>query len=138
MFTRRTVPISIDAPVLRAAVDLPTRAKPAGSCPAHLIKPPKYTTKWRCTAELRSWYTMNVRYFGGSVAEGVDQQFEGIPPLVVQQDGEVILATEVPGARSSAECLRRFTPLEKLPGPFHHSRITRLSLWNAAASGVTI
>lgn len=57
-------------------------------------------------------------------------------PLVVQQDGELILATGVPGALSVADTLRRFAILEKCPGAFHHYRLTRHSLWNAAAAGI--
>jgi DNA excision repair protein ERCC-3 len=57
-------------------------------------------------------------------------------PLVVQQDGELILATGMAGARSIADTLRRFAVLEKCPGAFHHYRLTRHSLWNAAAAGI--
>ncbi len=58
-------------------------------------------------------------------------------PLIVQHDGELILATEARGARSVADGLRRFATLEKCPGHFHHYRITRQSLWQAAAAGIT-
>jgi DNA excision repair protein ERCC-3 len=57
-------------------------------------------------------------------------------PLVVQQDGELILATGATGARGVADTLRRFAVLEKCPGAFHHYRLTRHSLWNAAAAGI--
>jgi DNA excision repair protein ERCC-3 len=56
-------------------------------------------------------------------------------PLVVQQDGELILATGATGAPGVADTLRRFAVLEKCPGAFHHYRLTRHSLWNAAAAG---
>jgi DNA excision repair protein ERCC-3 len=71
------------------------------------------------------------------LGERVDLEITGAPLLVVQQDGGLILATEARGARSVADGLRRFATLEKCPGTFHHYRITRRSLWNAAASGVT-
>ena len=58
-------------------------------------------------------------------------------PLIVQHDGELILATEARGAASVADGLRRFATLEKCPGGFHHYRITRQSLWQAAAAGIT-
>lgn len=58
-------------------------------------------------------------------------------PLIVQHDGELILATEARGAHSVADGLRRFATLEKCPGHFHHYRITRHSLWQAAAAGIT-
>jgi len=58
-------------------------------------------------------------------------------PLIVQHDGELILATEARGAASVADGLRRFATLEKCPGHFHHYRITRHALWQAAAAGIT-
>jgi DNA excision repair protein ERCC-3 len=61
----------------------------------------------------------------------------GVAPLIVQHDGELILATEARGAASVADGLRRFATLEKCPGQFHHYRITRQSLWQAAAAGIT-
>lgn len=67
----------------------------------------------------------------------IGQALASTAPLVVQTDGALILATEARGARSVADGLRRFATLEKCPGTFHHYRITRRSLWNAAASGVT-
>ncbi len=58
-------------------------------------------------------------------------------PLIVQQDGALLLATGAPGARSVADGLRRFARLEKCPGEYHHYRLTDQSLWAAAAAGVT-
>ena len=58
-------------------------------------------------------------------------------PLIVQHDGELILATEARGAAAVADGLRRFATLEKCPGHFHHYRITRQNLWQAAAAGIT-
>src|SRR5215218_3519199 len=80
---------------------------------------------------------MNVHNCGGGVDGRVDQGSVSAPALVVQQDGGLILDTGAPAARSVADGLRRFATLEKCPGTFHHYRITRRSLWNAAASGVT-
>jgi len=57
-------------------------------------------------------------------------------PLVVQHDGELLLTTGATGARGVADTLRRFAVLEKCPGTFHHYRLTRHSLWNAAAAGI--
>jgi DNA excision repair protein ERCC-3 len=54
----------------------------------------------------------------------------------VQQDGALILATGTGEARRLADTLRRFAILEKCPGPYHHYRLTRHSLWNAAAAGI--
>ncbi|MDP9375092.1 MAG: helicase-associated domain-containing protein, partial [Chloroflexota bacterium] len=59
-----------------------------------------------------------------------------VAPLIVQGDGTLILATGAPGAGSVADGLRRFAELAKCPGDYHHYRLTRHSLWNAAAAGV--
>ena len=57
-------------------------------------------------------------------------------PLLVQQDGGLILAATARGAGGVADTLRRFAVLEKCPGAFHHYRLTRHSLWRAAAAGI--
>ena len=49
-------------------------------------------------------------------------------PLVVQQDGGLILATEARGAGGVADTVRRFAVLEKCPGAFHHYRLTRYAV----------
>src|SRR3954454_4386164 len=57
-------------------------------------------------------------------------------PLVVQSDKSVLLEVnnaEYPAAR---DALARFAELEKSPEHIHTYRITPLSLWNAAASGM--
>ncbi|MBI2941479.1 MAG: helicase-associated domain-containing protein, partial [Chloroflexi bacterium] len=58
-------------------------------------------------------------------------------PLIVQGDHTVLL--EVASARyeEARDALARFAELEKSPEHVHTYRITPLSLWNAAASGVT-
>jgi DNA excision repair protein ERCC-3 len=58
-------------------------------------------------------------------------------PLIVQQDGSLILATEARGARSVADGLRCCAELVKCPGAFHHYQLTAPALWQAAATGVT-
>ena len=58
-------------------------------------------------------------------------------PLIVQQDGSLILAAEARGARSVADGLRRCAELVKCPGVFHHYELTAPALWQAAATGVT-
>ncbi|MFQ5808002.1 MAG: DNA repair helicase XPB [Armatimonadota bacterium] len=58
-------------------------------------------------------------------------------PLIVQSDSTVLL--EVASVRSAAarDELARFAELEKCPEHIHTYRITPLSLWNAAAAGLT-
>lgn len=65
------------------------------------------------------------------------EQATGAPALIIQQDGGLILALASREARSIADALRRFAILEKCPGAFHQYRLTRQTLWNAAAAGVT-
>ncbi len=57
--------------------------------------------------------------------------------LIIQQDGGLVLASEAREARSIADGLRRFAILEKCPGSFHHYRLARHALWDAAGRGIT-
>lgn len=58
-------------------------------------------------------------------------------PLVIQQDGSLILAVEAREADSIADGLRRFAILDKCPGQFQHYRLARHALWDAAGRGIT-
>ena len=58
-------------------------------------------------------------------------------PLVIQQDGSLILAVEAREARSIADGVRRFAILDKCPGQFQHYRLARHALWDAAGRGIT-
>jgi len=58
-------------------------------------------------------------------------------PLWVQSDRTILLEVGHPRAAEVQEFLPRFAELEKSPERFHTYRITPLSLWNAAAIGVT-
>lgn len=57
-------------------------------------------------------------------------------PLIVQSDLAVLLETASPHAQQAREELSRFADLEKAPEHIHTYRITPLSLWNAAVSGL--
>nr|WP_188992178.1 DNA repair helicase XPB [Paenibacillus nasutitermitis] len=57
-------------------------------------------------------------------------------PLIVQGDFTVLLQDRHPGAEEARELLSRFAELIKRPGDIHTYRMTSLSLWNAAASGM--
>ncbi|HEX5504155.1 MAG TPA: helicase-associated domain-containing protein [Thermomicrobiales bacterium] len=59
------------------------------------------------------------------------------PPLLVQHDGRLLLDATARAAPSVADGLRRFAELEKCAGDYHVYRLTRHSLWHAAAAGVT-
>jgi DNA excision repair protein ERCC-3 len=58
-------------------------------------------------------------------------------PLIVQNDCTVLLEARHPKFETVRWMLARFADLVKSPGHLHTYRMTSLSLWNAAASGVT-
>jgi DNA excision repair protein ERCC-3 len=58
-------------------------------------------------------------------------------PLIVQSDHSMLLETMGPRFRAARDALARFAELVKSPEYVHTYRITPLSLWNAAAAGVT-
>jgi DNA excision repair protein ERCC-3 len=58
-------------------------------------------------------------------------------PVIVQGDGKVLLETRHPEFDRARDFLARFAELESSPDLLHTYRITSLSLWNAASSGMT-
>jgi len=58
-------------------------------------------------------------------------------PLIVQSDRSVLLEVDTPYYAEARDALARFADLEKSPEYVHTYRITPLSLWNAAAAGLT-
>jgi DNA excision repair protein ERCC-3 len=58
-------------------------------------------------------------------------------PLIVQADLTVLLETASPKAGDARAALSRFAELTTAPEHIHTYRITPLSLWNAAAAGLT-
>jgi DNA excision repair protein ERCC-3 len=60
------------------------------------------------------------------------------PPLIVQQDGAVLLETQHPRYEEARDRLSRFAELEKSPEYVHFYKITAVSVWNAAALGETV
>ena len=59
------------------------------------------------------------------------------PPLIVQTDRTVLLETQHPSYEVARDRLARFAELEKSPEYVHFYRITPISIWNAAALGLT-
>ncbi len=57
-------------------------------------------------------------------------------PLIVQSDNTVLVEVNNPRYEEARDALARFAELVKSPEHMHTYRITPLSLWNAAASGV--
>lgn len=57
-------------------------------------------------------------------------------PVIVQSDKTVLLEVNNPQYEAARDQLSRFAELEKSPEYIHTYRITPLSLWNAAATGL--
>jgi DNA excision repair protein ERCC-3 len=58
-------------------------------------------------------------------------------PLIVQSDRTILLETAHPRYEEARDSIARFAELEKSPEHIHTYRLSPLSLWNAAASGLT-
>ena len=58
-------------------------------------------------------------------------------PVIVQSDRSILLETDNPAFEDARDCLASFAELVKSPEHIHTYRITPLSLWNAAAAGIT-
>ncbi len=58
-------------------------------------------------------------------------------PLIVQSDKTILLEVDNDHYEDARDALARFAELEKSPEYVHTYRITPLSLWNAAAAGLT-
>jgi DNA excision repair protein ERCC-3 len=57
-------------------------------------------------------------------------------PIIVQGDKSVLLEVNNPHYQDARDVLARFAELEKSPEYIHTYRVSPLSLWNAAASGL--
>ncbi|HIJ64403.1 MAG TPA: DEAD/DEAH box helicase family protein [Candidatus Hydrogenedentes bacterium] len=58
-------------------------------------------------------------------------------PAIVQSDRSILLETDGPAFEDARDCLAAFAELVKSPEHIHTYRITPLSLWNAAAAGLS-
>src|ERR1700751_4613640 len=58
-------------------------------------------------------------------------------PLIVQGDRSILVEVDNPRYAAARDALAPFAELEKSPEHIHTYRITNLSLWNAAAAGIT-
>lgn len=58
-------------------------------------------------------------------------------PLIVQGDLTLLLEVSHPGYAAARDAIAPFTELEKSPEYIHTYRITHLSLWNAASTGLS-
>src|SRR5881227_2257276 len=58
-------------------------------------------------------------------------------PLIVQGDRSVLVEVDNPRYAEARDALAPFAELEKSPEHIHTYRLTPLSLWNAAAAGLS-
>ena len=63
--------------------------------------------------------------------------FDPRNPLIVQGDRTVLVEVDNPRYAEARDALAPFAELEKSPEHIHTYRLTPLSLWNAAAAGMT-
>lgn len=64
-------------------------------------------------------------------------QYDPTNPLIVQGDRTVLVEVDNPKYAEARDALAPFAELEKSPEHIHTYRLTDLSLWNAAAAGLT-
>lgn len=57
-------------------------------------------------------------------------------PIIIQSDNTILLEVNNPEFESARDSISPFAELEKSPEHIHTYRVTPLSLWNAAASGL--
>jgi len=60
-----------------------------------------------------------------------------MPLLYIQSDLSLLLDADHPESGAARFSIAQFAELVKTPGPLHHYRVTALSLWNAAATGLS-
>ncbi len=64
-------------------------------------------------------------------------QYNPANPLIVQGDRTILLEVDNPSFAAARDALAPFAEIEKSPEHIHTYRLTPLSLWNAAAAGLT-
>ena len=69
--------------------------------------------------------------------KGVEHHYDPSNPLIVQGDRSVLVEVDNPRYAEARDALAPFAELEKSPEHIHTYRLTPLSMWNAAAAGMT-
>jgi DNA excision repair protein ERCC-3 len=64
-------------------------------------------------------------------------QYDPTNPLIVQGDRSILVEVDNPKYAEARDALAPFAELEKSPEHIHTYRLTNLSLWNAAAAGLS-
>src|SRR5215208_2457609 len=67
----------------------------------------------------------------------VTPHYDPTNPLIVQADRTVLVEVDNPRYTEARDALAPFAELEKSPEHIHTYRLTPLSLWNAAAAGMS-
>jgi DNA excision repair protein ERCC-3 len=83
---------------------------------------------------------MPMRKTAGKIApaaEAAAPKYDPTNPFIVQSDRSVLVEVDNPKYAEARDALAPFAELEKSPEHIHTYRVTPLSLWNAAAAGVT-
>src|SRR5687767_7432151 len=70
-------------------------------------------------------------------APGSPNSYDPSNPFIVQSDRSVLVEVDNPKYAEARDALAPFAELEKSPEHIHTYRITPLSLWNAAAAGMS-
>jgi DNA excision repair protein ERCC-3 len=68
---------------------------------------------------------------------GAGPRYDPANPLIVQGDRSVLVEVDNPRYAEARDALAPFAELEKSPEHIHTYRLTDLSLWNAAAAGMS-
>jgi DNA excision repair protein ERCC-3 len=63
--------------------------------------------------------------------------FDPANPFIVQSDRSILVEVDNPKYSEARDALAPFAELEKSPEHIHTYRVSNLSLWNAAAAGIT-
>ncbi len=72
-----------------------------------------------------------------NAATGPPPAYDPTNPFIVQSDRSILVEVDNPKYAAARDALAPFAELEKSPEHIHTYRITPLSLWNAAAAGMT-
>src|ERR1700745_1610449 len=73
----------------------------------------------------------------GVATKSAQPQYDPANPLIIQGDRSVLVEVDNPRYAEARDALAPFAELEKSPEHIHTYRLTPLSLWDAAAAGLT-
>ena len=98
--------------------------------------PPHFTLRpFRTPTRLPNWFGTLLSWTRRRVSSRM--HYDSTNPLIVQGDRTILLEVDNPKYADARDALAPFAELEKSPEHIHTYRLTSLSLWNAAAAGMT-